>query len=315
MRLTRRAFTLLELLASIAVIAMLMGIVLVSLRGVRASATRSRSMSAVRQMSLAYSAYSGENNLFLMPGYIEQGDFANPPFDKLEVTGPDGLALDPADAQSYVWRLAPYLDDAWMTYFTDMTESGARSKFSEDFSAGTYGPAGSPAYAGGISERPSYGMNSLFVGGDSGHTTVRNLNPWVAGPDTIAATRLSQVKSPARLIVFGPAARGGDDPDLVYEEPEVGYCELRAPYIELTGTGASAKWTNQQWSVGQGGLVEPSSSGSLDNDGGFPIDRAGKDVIPVAHLDGSATVVEIGKLSRDMRRWSPFEITLRETGP
>jgi hypothetical protein len=40
---------------------------------------------------------------------------------------------------------------------------------------------------------------------------------------------------------------------------------------------------------------------------GLPIMRWGTGVLPVAHLDGSAMVENIGVLSTDMRRWAPDE--------
>ena len=55
------------------------------------------------------------------------------------------------------------------------------------------------------------------------------------------------------------------------------------------------------------------TGGEYSDGAGLPIARSGKDLIPVAHLDGSTVVIEISKLSRDMRFWSPFEVGLRAT--
>jgi prepilin-type N-terminal cleavage/methylation domain-containing protein len=312
-----KAFTLMELLVVVAIIGLLVGVVVVSMQAVRASATRSESLGALRQMALAYGQYTDEHRGRLMPGYLDENVLTD-----LNISAEleDGTKLDQAfcaggmcDAGSYVWRLAPYLDDAWLTFFTE-TDVGTRSVFVAEYGDPNnpiYGPAGASAYAGGISERPSYGLNSIFVGGDSTHggANITNRNPWDGTEDKIAATRLSEVKNPSRLIVFGPAAKAGTGQ--TYEDPEVGFCELRPPYLVLND--ASDIWEEPQWKVGIGGLVEQTPGGEYADGAGLPIARSGKDLIPMAHLDGSTVVIAISKLSRDMRFWSPFEVGLRTT--
>jgi prepilin-type N-terminal cleavage/methylation domain-containing protein len=311
-----RAFTLLELLVVIAIIALLVGLVAVSLRTVRASATRSKSLGALRQMMLGYKQYADEHRGHLMPGYIGDNLFnLNQPFVDLVVRLPGGAELDPLDSQSYVWRLAPYLDNAWETFFTDMSDPGSLNRFHQDFGAQIYGPADpAAAYLFGISERPSYGLNSIFVGGDSVHggTDITDRNPWTGTRPKIAATRLSEVKNPSRLIVFAPTGLVNTlEPDEVYEDPVVGFCELRPPYLEIEPSGQA--WGPPQWWAGERGLVEKTPEGEYAEGAGLPIDRSGKDMLPVVHLDGSAVVEQFSKLSRDMRRWSPFEVGPRPT--
>ena len=48
---------------------------------------------------------------------------------------------------------------------------------------------------------------------------------------------------------------------------------------------------------------------------GLPIVRNGNDLIAVGLLDGSASLEQASNLSRDMRRWSPFEVGSRQTAP
>jgi prepilin-type N-terminal cleavage/methylation domain-containing protein len=311
-----KAFTLMELMVVVAIIALLVGLVIVSMRGVRASATRSESLGALRQMALAHGQYSDDHRGRLLPGYLDQIALQN-----LNITAKleDGTRLDSTDcaggicdASSYVWRLAPYLDDAWLTFFADTIE-GPRSVFAAEHGTGSHGPAGSSDYDGGASERPSYGLNSIFVGGDSWHggSDIADLNPWTNPSAKIAATRLSEVKNPSRLIVFAPTAKAGSGE--VYEDSEVGFCELRPPYLEFDAVTDS--WVTPQWRVGAGGLVEQTSNGAYADGAGLPIARSGQGLMPVAHLDGSAVVVEISTLSRDMRHWSPFEVGLRTTEP
>jgi prepilin-type N-terminal cleavage/methylation domain-containing protein len=313
-----RAFTLMELLVVVAIIALLVGIVIVSMRTVRASAARTDSLSALRQMAMAYTSYTEDSAGRLMPGYIDATLF-NPgePFADLVVRQPSGTLVPDADMQSYVWRLAPYVDNAWQTFFADTSDPTAMSRFNADFGEEIYGPATATAAYGGISERPSFGMNSIFVGGDSLHGgAIAIRHPWQNdGQDKIAAVRLAEVKNPSRLIVFGPAARAtGESTPPIYDEPGVGFCELRPPYLYIDES--SDTWVLPQWGAGQRGLVfaTPDLDG-VDVGAGLPIDRQGRDRMPVAHLDGSTEVEQFGTLSRDMRRWNPFEVGRRATTP
>jgi prepilin-type N-terminal cleavage/methylation domain-containing protein len=312
---TRRhkAFTLMELLVVIAIIAVLVGLVAVSLRGVRASATRSKSLSAVRQIALAHGQYTTEHRGRFMPGYIDTVILtSSQAFLNMRAKLPSGDVLSAEDSQSYVWRLAPYVDNAWETFFTDTSDAGARTVFATEYVTGNYGPSGSSTYAGGISERPTYGLNSIFVGGDSMHggVDIADLNPWTNPQEKIAAVRLSEVKNPARLIVFAPAALAGNG--TAYEDAGVGFCELRPPYLDGPDV-PSGFWALPQWKVGAHGAVQQTADGQYTAGAGLPIDRSGGDLMPVAHLDGSAVVEQISKLSRDMRRWNPFEVGLRGT--
>jgi prepilin-type N-terminal cleavage/methylation domain-containing protein len=309
-----RAFTLMELLVVVAIIALLVGLVIVSMRTVRASATRSSSLGALRQMAMGYTRYTEDNSGRLMPGYIDSLLFNAPqPFEQLVVRQPSGTVLAPDDSQSYVWRLAPYVDNAWQTFFADTTDAGAMSRFNADFTAEIFGPADPSAVFGGISERPSFGLNSIFIGGDAFHGgVIASSHPWQDTLEKVAATRMSEVRNPSRLIVFGPAARatGGSTPP-IYDNPGIGYCELRPPYLFLSND----TWITPQWGVGKQGLVYATPDLGGGPDSGLPIDRAGKDSLPLAHLDGSTVVEQLSTLSRDMRRWNPFEVAQRATTP
>jgi hypothetical protein len=310
-----------ELLVVVAIIGLLVGLVVVSMHAVRGSATRTESLGALRQMALGYGQYTDEHRGRLLPGYIDTSLFApGEEFENLMVKLPTGDVLAPEDSQSYVWRLAPYLDNAWETFFADL-DSATLSIVNASYGCCFYGPASGPCpnctevppITVALSERPGYGLNSIFVGGDSFHggAGVTNRNPWQDTQPKIAATRLSEVKNPSRLLLFGPAAMAGSGD--TYEDPELGFCELRPPYLVLNPT--SEVWEEPQWKVGVGGLVQQTTGGQYSDGAGLPIARSGKDLMPIAHLDGSTVVIEISKLSRDMRFWSPFEVQQTATAP
>lgn len=310
----RNGFTLLELLVVVAIVALLVGLTVVSMRTARVSASRSESLSALRQIAMGYTQYTIDNRAWLMPGYVDLTLFdPGEPFEALVVRRPSGTELAPADSQSYVWRLAPYVDHAWRTFFVDTTDTSAMVRFAGDFDRNIFGPADPTAALGGISERPSFGMNSIYVGGDSSHgDEFGEAHPWQDVIPKKAAVRLTEVKHPARLIVFGAAARatGSDEPP-VYEDPAIGFCELRAPY--LCYNAPSDMWTMPQWRVEATGGVVKAEEFKGDNGAGLPIDRHGRDRLPIAHLDGSTVLEQISLLARDMRRWNAFEVELRGT--
>jgi hypothetical protein len=295
-----------ELMVVIAIIALLVSLVAVSLKTLRGSARRTVSLSALKQIMVAYRSYSDDNRGQFLPGYIGADLFApGEPFENLRVTLPDGTPLQPEDKQSYVWRLAPYVVNAWEVFYTELRDEDLMAQLHSQYSSGIYG---------GISERPTYGLNSIFVGGDSEHggQVVMDMNPWTpTDPNVvIAATRFTQVKNPARLIVFGAAAKANPNAtDPVYEDQLFGFCELRPPYLNLDGN----MWIDPQWKVAARGLVEQTATGAYTDGAGLPIVRTGNDLIAVGLLDGSASLEQVSNLSRDMRRWSPFEVALRKT--
>lgn len=302
----RSGFTLVEVMVVIAVLALLVSLVIVALKSSSAASTRTRSLNSLREIVRGYRAYSDDNRGHLMPGYIGEDlmDDDVDPFYNLRVTLPEGIPIDPADAQSYVWRLAPYVNNVWEVFYTELGDSGMEAQLQVEFAENNYST---------IAERPTYGMNSIFVGGDSVHggTYATSNHPWTGNSNVkpLAATRFTQVKNPARLIVFGSSTRV-----LTAIGPEgtgttsLGFCELRAPFLELDND----IWTSQQWLVGTGGKILTTGGSYSDPGAGIPITRSGQDLMPVAMLDGSAKIEKASELAGDMRRWNPFEVALRQ---
>lgn len=318
----RRAFTLLELIISLVIIAILLTLVIAPLHRIQNSANRTDSLGALRQMAVAYASYSADHGQRLMPGYVDSSLMAvGEVFEGLKAKLPTGEPLSDDDTQAYVWRLAPYLDHAWETMFVDYHDNQLRSRLDQEFRCGIFGPgtASEPCDLADapllIADIPSFGMNSIFVGGDSFHggPAVTSHNPWTGTEDKIAATRLSEVKNPGRLIVFGATARArsglspgsGPGADETYDtEERLGYVELRPPLTVFNGS----VWTDRQWEVGKN--LEIVRTLNYSGPTGLPVARWGANLLPIAHLDGSTAVEEASTLSFDMRRWSPFAFGL-----
>src|SRR5262245_60998633 len=177
-------FTLIELLVSTAIITVVIGTALMALKHARRGAERVQTLNALRQIMTAYSGYSGEHNGRLLPGYINptmlDDQFDDPNKLDIKAYSPTGHKLSIKDTASYVWRLAPYLDNVWSTYMTDYRSKELDAGFSREFGdgvpemgtgvfgPGTYDPAGDPPELG-IGIATSIGLNSIYIGGDSFH--------------------------------------------------------------------------------------------------------------------------------------------------
>lgn len=272
----RRGFTLVELLVVIAVVSLLLSTLFVAFRSARGSATRAGAVGTLRQMAAAHASYAADHRQRLLPGYLNPHLQVSMGFStKL----PDGKVISPGAAATYVWRLAPYIDDDWRV-FHHGADAATLARLSAEFGDGDLNE---------IAFEPRIGLNTIFIGGDSDSGgPASEFSPWnTSGNPTFAATRTSDLRNPSSLILFAPTfrAEGPGIPD-----PDRGWHELRAPYL-----------TQRQWELGPDGVV---ASEGLAGYGGLPALRKGETVIPAAFADGSAQTVDVATLSEDLRRWS-----------
>jgi len=275
----RRGFTLVELLVVLAIILVVIGLVIVATRALRQAGDRANSSAALRQLATAHAMYSGDHRQRLLPGFINpqlQSDLG------ISVVGPNDTAVPAAAAAPWPWRLAPYLGDQWSIFLADSGNQSNRALIAQQISADDLL---------NMALHPSFGMNTIFVGGDSQAGGVANLSPWnTMGNATIAATRVSEIPNPSSVVLFAPTQRtagagGGSAIDR-------GYYELRAPALEF-----------DQWSMSDG-VATPTAQ--MVAPAGIPWVRSEGDVIPVVHVDGSVQQASLQGLAIDMRRWSPY---------
>lgn len=318
-----RAFTLVELLVTITLIFIIITVAFMAFRTIRRGAERTVSLNALRQIMVGYNAYADAHKNRLMPGHVDpdhvgvlSGDIV--PFAKL----PNGRPMSAEDSAPYAWRLAPYLDHAWKAYMADYRSSAMEARLETEYGAGAYGPGTAGASQLGIASAVSFGLNSIFMGGNEVHggPSLTALSPWswdssghvINNPDKIAATRGSEVKMPSKLIVFG-AARATDPPASSDPTIVIGYPELRPPYPlydPKAGTLGPPQWTINATSgeIDVSGMATP---------GGIPFDRLGQSKVPVGHFDGSVDnynplEAQItanpgqAEISLRMARWCPF---------
>lgn len=198
----RRAFTLIELLIVIAVIALLIGILLPALGAARRSAFRTRELAALSQVGAAYAQYANDNADRLLPGYLRGSwaraenrrfiayEGANDASEEARIVG--------SPLRPYPWRLLPYLNFTYdMLYVDKNLQRDIRDRV-PDMSerAGFHVSA---------SRNPSFGLNTTFVGGDAhrGGFTPAALVRYGA----FYVTRMDQPVQTSRLLIF-TTARG-----------------------------------------------------------------------------------------------------------
>lgn len=163
-----------ELLVSIAIVALLGGLVAASFSIISQRARTATELAAGRQLITAYHAYAAENNGNLLIGYMTKDP---------QAINKDGSIIMGAAAYRYVWRLAPYVN-------YDMT--GAM--FVNEMKKLYPNPMAADLYH--VSMSPSFGINSYCLGGYSNGKYSTGL-----------ATRSSQMSGAANMVVFASAGR------------------------------------------------------------------------------------------------------------
>ena len=138
-----RAFTLVELLVVVGIIAVLLGILMPAMTAARRSAAKVRASSNLRQLLTGYIQYSVDNKGSLLLGYPP------PTVNGVPVTAElrDGTTVGTPTSQRYPWRLIRYVGDVWpIVYYYDQVPE-------TDYQKGLYA---------------GFGLNSVFLGGHAG---------------------------------------------------------------------------------------------------------------------------------------------------
>jgi len=191
----RQAFTLVELLVVIGIIALLIGLLLPVIGKARAQARQIKAMSSLRELLNGYQAYSLANRGALLWGYTQNN------VDGWPVTATDprtGFVLTSNQADRYPWRLLPYCSNVWQII---------------------HGHDEVPPIPGSISEpdiwfkcyylslNPTFGINATYVGGHKdfdGFLSERVDNKTVYRPNTgkHVAFRASEIRRSSQQIIF-----------------------------------------------------------------------------------------------------------------
>ncbi|MCZ6542065.1 MAG: type II secretion system protein [Planctomycetota bacterium] len=153
-----RGFTIVEILVVISIIAVLLGLLLPALSGVKKRSRKMQEINAIRQVGMAWNLYANANNEAAIPGYLEP---AVQDYWKVGYEYPNGATIPPAPgygagvpniAGPWTWRLLPNMDN------NHEMVHGYRDEPDWDLLQ----MAGEGEI---IADEPGFGYNAYYVGG------------------------------------------------------------------------------------------------------------------------------------------------------
>ena len=195
----RNGFTLVELLVTVAIIAVLGSLATVGYQSVRENARMTREVNAARNLIAGYLLHASDHNGQVLPGYR-----ADP-----SATNLDGRPLPFPTNARYPWRLTPYIPKIEGVMLFNGNES-ALDSHNRDYL---------------VSVRPNLGINATLVGGHHGSGSPLPPNDRVIDElGNFHLTRLPQASRPELLIVFASARSDS-------QHNPTGYYEVRPPNL------------------------------------------------------------------------------------
>ena len=260
----RCGFTVVELLVTIAIIALLIGLLVPTFRAVRKTGNQTLEMSAARQLMVAYYNYANAHKGAVLPGYWPGG----------QAWDASGNPIDTVAARRYPWRLAPYLDYNLRSMYLNENEDLLERLENSD-------PV---LYRRVVSLFPSLGLNATWIGGnaDQGGFHEDYILDYFG---RFYVTRMTEARQPEMLMVFA-SARGTDTlTGPMAGRTFEGYYKIRSPYPS----------TVYRWS-------EDFNPSDPPGDYGYLSPRYGGSVV-AAFLDSHVGLLTKRQL-KDMRYWA-----------
>jgi len=316
-----RGFTIVELLVTIGVIALLMGLLISGLRGAMGSARKTRELNGLRGVYAAWYQYANTYDEAILPGFL---DTATQNTWKVGYTNASGKSLSPALAQTYPWRLARFLDDPYGTMLgyldSDVTDANDEpcgewdgGPSHPDWMSGAFGTGGSA-----MALQPAFGYNAFYFGGwyknaipsfaDAAWTTATGGN--VTG--RLVCTRLANISRTSELVVFvsstlrdpGTYRTSSRPEDRIpgcpwITPPQLGTASIWEPYMgsqqSLDATGSAPFNFMHQAGMTDTGILQ------VNSQQGVPV-RRHNGLVAVVRADGATESMSIGTLM-NMERW------------
>lgn len=275
-----RAFTLVEMLMVIGVIAILCGLILAGLGGAMRTAAKTRELNNLRQLFHGWTMYSSHYSEYFPPAHL---DVETQQAWNVTYRDHAGNTLAPELCEGYGWRLAGYLDYEFEPMLSAVSDKPI---------IGNQDPAAIASLRTLVAQRPSFGLNSYFVGG-WWETTPGNPPQMryddLPFPNLIARTQGS-IARPSEQIVFISSARRtpGVWRNIQSDDELPG-----SPYADAPRLPTGIAW---QEALGDSGAVQVVGNRSV------PLARYNR-VAATCTADGGTQGYSIRELL-DMRRWT-----------
>lgn len=318
-----------ELLVTVGVIAVLMGLLVTGLRAAIGSARKTKELNGMRGIYAAWTQYSNSYDEHILPGFLDE---ATQTAWRTTYGNASGANLDRALSQTYPWRLARFLDDPYATLlgYLEADDADANNLVCGEWDgapphpawmAGAFGTAGSE-----LALQPAFAYNAYYLGGwyeqSAGIPTMRFADSaWTsagggASSGRLVCTRLANISRTSEVVVFASGtlrAPGNYRPSVNPEDRIPGNAWITPPML-----GQTAVWEPylgiQQGVAAPGASLLPGMAmfapqGGATDTGilqvnvaqGVPV-RRHNGLVAIVRADGSTEGASVGALM-DMRAW------------
>lgn len=231
-----RAFTMVEMLVVIGILALLLGTLLPALSGAQKRSRKHKELNSIRQVGLAWTLYANGNNDKVLPGWLD------PDVQKkwrVAYEYPNHQDIEPALAGPWTWRLLPYLENNHEIVHGYADEP--------EFDSVTLGS--DPEEAERIANNPGFGYNAYYVGGwwqmNGGFARPVFSDATVGGVNVNVVSRsIGSIRRSTELLIFCSSSEL--DPGLYrsFRDDQLG-----SHYVTPPRLGTARQWT----SAGGGG--------------------------------------------------------------
>ncbi|NBX25482.1 MAG: type II secretion system protein [Planctomycetes bacterium] len=323
----RRAFTLTEMLVTIAVIGILMGLMLAGIQRARAAGRNTQQLNDIRQLHMGWTLYAGQSNESCLPGYMDEAVQRTWKLSYRMRARPEGVASDRLDrrvTQTYPWRLMPFIDHSLEAMFGYRTsEDDGSASFAVEvkpllLTSGYRLPSelqplmDNPALLGRtVALQPAFGYNAHYLGGwwDLGRGAEPQPEPAFDAvkptPQVATALRVDRarnmevvtrkvgsVRRPEQMVAFVASTFEFGQPNLFDGSRDPKPLAAGAPWCMAPWMGEIRAWTNRP---------RPPLPDDIPKGGPVPLPRYTGEVA-TSLVDGSTRTSTFRQLS-DMRAW------------